>query len=312
MEENQNEWDVIIIGAGPAGLTAGIYSVRGGHKTLILEKALIGGQVSLTDSVENYPGFISIDGQELTKKMKEQAEHYGAKIQLAEVKKIIKKENEFELETDEGKKITKSIIVATGSTPRFLNVPGEKELFYKGIHTCALCDGHFYKDKEIVIIGGGDSAVKEAIYLSNICKKITIIHRRDTLRAENAWQEKAKQRTNIEYLWNSEVMEFLGENKLEKIKIKNNKTNQETEMKIDGAFIYIGLIPQTKFTEVEKSPTGHIKVSEHMETSEKGIYAAGDCITKSIAQITTCVGEGAIAATFAGEYVDEIKTKNNK
>jgi len=301
------EYDVVIIGAGPAGLTAGIYDARAGLKTLLLEKSTVGGQIAWTDNIENYPGFDGINGLDLAKKMQEQAKKHGAEYKDGEVIEIKDNGKEKIIVTKEGEIKTKAVIVAVGSSPRKLNVPGEKEYQGKGIHYCALCDGAMYKDKVVTVIGGGDAAVKEALYLANLAKKVIVIHRRDELRAEKDHQEDAFAKKNIEFVWDSVVTEFVGTKFLEKIKIKNVKTNKESEIEVNGSFIYVGHLPATGWINVEKTDRGYIKIDHEMETSIKGIFAAGDCTEGDIAQIATAVGDGAIAGTAASKYIETLK-----
>ena len=301
------EYDVVIIGAGPAGLTSAIYDARAGLKTLILEKQIVGGQIAWTDNIENYPGFDGINGLDLAKKMQEQATKHGAIYKDGEVIEIKDEGNQKVIVTKEGEIKTKAIIVAVGSNPRKLNVPGEKEYEGKGIHYCALCDGAMYRDKVVAVIGGGDAAIKESLYLANLAKKVIVIHRRDELRAEKDHQEDAFAKNNIEFVWDSVVTEFIGTKFLEKLKIKNVKTNVESEIELNGSFTYVGHLPATSWINVEKTDRGYIKVTNNMETSVKGIFAAGDCTEGDIAQIATAVGDGAIAGTSASKYIETLK-----
>jgi len=299
-------YDVLIVGGGPAGLTAGIYAARAGLKTLLVEKGLVGGQIAFTDNIENYPGFESINGMELAKKMFEQAKKQGMEYQQGTVEKI-NDGLEKEVIVD-GKSIkTKTVIFSVGSNPRKLGVPGEADYEGKGIHYCALCDGVMYKDKVVAIIGGGDAAIKESLYLSNLAKKVYVVHRRDELRAEKSNQKRAFAKKNIEFIWDSIVTKFVGEQFLTKLILNNVKTNKETELEVDGSFTYVGYLPATSWINVEKDKRGYIKTDHKMSTSVKGIFACGDCTDKDIAQIATSVGEGAIAGTSVAEYIEELK-----
>jgi thioredoxin reductase (NADPH) len=303
------EFDVVVIGSGPAGLTSAIYTIRGGLSTLIVEKGLTGGQIALTENIENYPGFESISGRELATKMLSQAKNQGAVFELSEVKNIIQKGNEKIVDLGEKKIIAKTVVLAVGSNPRKLNVPGEKEFDGKGVHYCALCDGFAYRNKVVAVLGGGDAAIKEALYLANTTKKVYVIHRRDELRAEKGHQEQAFAKKNIEFVWNSVVTEFVGTKFLEKLKIHNVKTNKDSEIMVDGSFTYIGHLPATKWIDVKKTESGNILVDKNMSTSVKGIFACGDCTQGGIAQIATSVGEGAIAGTSAIEYIQNLKNE---
>jgi thioredoxin reductase (NADPH) len=303
------EYDLAIIGSGPAGLTAAIYGARANLKTVIFEKGIVGGQIAWTDNIENYSGFNSIGGMDLSKKMLEQAEKQGAELKKIEVKKIQDKVKEKVLETDEGEIKVKAIIVAVGSNPRKLGVKGEKEFENKGVHYCALCDGAMYKNKDVAVIGGGDAAIKEAIFLSKIAKKVYVIHRRDELRAEKRHQEIAFKKKNIEFVWDSVVTEFIGEKFLQKLKVHNKKTNTDSELDVNGSFTYIGHIPATAWIDVDKNEVGYIKTNDKRETSVKGIFAAGDCVEGGLAQIATSVGDGAVAADSAEKYIEGINNE---
>jgi thioredoxin reductase (NADPH) len=304
-----SDYDVVVIGSGPAGLTSAIYAVRAGLSTLILEKGLTGGQIALTENIENYPGFESISGAELAKKMLNQAKSQGAVFQLDEVKSITEEDNVKTIDLGEKQITASTVVIAVGSTPRKLGVPGEVEYDGKGVHYCALCDGFAYRNKIVAVLGGGDAAVKEAIYLSNTAKKVYVIHRRDELRAEKGHQEQAIAKENIEFVWDSVVTEFIGTKFLEKLRLKNVKTNKDSELIVDGSFTYIGHLPATKWLDVDKTDRGYIKVDKKMSTSMSGVFAAGDCTEGDIAQIATSVGDGAIAGTSAIEYIQNLKSK---
>jgi len=301
------EYDVVIIGAGPAGMTAGIYSARAGKKTIIIEKGVVGGQVAWASNIENYPGFEKITGMELAKKMLDQAKKQGAEIKQASVSKIENKGNEKIVFTDEGEIKCKAVILAVGRTAGKLNIPGGKEFEGKGIHYCALCDAPLYKGKKMAVIGGGDSAIKEAIHLTELAEKVYVIHRRDELRAEEANQERLQKKKNVELVLDSEVKEFIGDKFLKKIKILNHKTQKISELEVSAVFIYIGHIPSTEEFDVEKNEKGFIKVNKQLETNVPGIFAAGDCNEGDIAQISTAVGDGAIAGTSATKYIETLK-----
>lgn len=298
------EYDVIIIGGGPAGLTAGIYAKRAKLNTLLIEKTVIGGQMLLADVIENYPGLLEVKGFELAQKMEEQARKFGVEIRFSEVKQVKSLEKKVFLE---GEALTaKALIIASGAEPVKLNVKGEDKLIGKGVSYCATCDGAFFSGKEVAVVGGGDSALTEALYLSKIASKVYLIHRRDKFRAAKINQEKVLLNPKITVLWNTIIQEVIGEAKVEAILIKNVKTGKEEVKPIDGVFIAAGRKPNTSFIDVEKDELGYIKVNEDMESSVKGVFAAGDCTSRKWRQITTAVGEGAKAAISAEKYIEKI------
>ncbi len=308
LSEKKELYEIVIIGGGPAGLTAGIYGSRSKRDTLIIEKLLPGGQVGLTDLVENYPGFPEgINGPDLVKRMEEQAKRFGAEILTDEIidislagdiKEIVGRSNVYK---------AKTVIIASGAEPRKLGVPGEKEFTGKGVSYCATCDGAFFEGQEIAVVGGGDTAVQEAIYLTQFAKKVTIIHRRDKLRASKILQERAFKNDKIEFLWDSVVTEIIGDKRVEKIKVKNVKTQEESIIEKSGIFIYIGLVPNTDYLKgkIKLSEDGYIITDENMKTDIEGVYAAGDIRKKNLRQIVTAVADGAQAAMSAVEYLEE-------
>ncbi|MGM0639810.1 MAG: thioredoxin-disulfide reductase [Thermotogota bacterium] len=301
-QEIQDNYDVIIIGGGPAGISAAIYAVQGGLKPLIIEKTIEGGQMNLTELVENYPGFISIEGSEIGEKMGEHAKHYGVDFHFASVTTIENKEESKVVKTDDGKVInTKIIIISTGANPRPLGAVGEKDFTGKGISYCATCDGHFFKDQKVAVIGGGNTALEESLYLAKIAKEVVIIHRRDKLRADKLYQERAMALDNVNFKFDSEVVAFKGDKKLKSLTILDKKDNKTYEEEFDGAFVFIGLVPATSFLGdmLETNPRGYIETDKNMETSVKGIYAVGDVRNTILRQIVTAVSDGAIAASHA-------------
>jgi thioredoxin reductase (NADPH) len=299
-------YDLIIIGGGPAGLTAGIYAKRAMLKTLLLEKELVGGQIALSDVIENYPGFPSISGAELMEKFEAHAKSFGLEIKFAVVESIGIEDRVKVLKTSEGELRSKAVIVATGAKPSLLGVPGEKEFFGKGVSYCATCDGPFFKARTVAVIGGGDTAVKEAYFLSKIASKVYLIHRRDALRAEKILQEKVMKAPKIEILWSHILKEVTGDKSgVNGIVVEDLKSSEKKELGLEGAFIFVGIDPATGFVDVEKDERGFIKADERMETSVPGIYAAGDCRTTPLLQVSTAVGDGAIAAFVAGNYIEE-------
>jgi len=303
-------YDTIIIGAGAAGLTAGIYACRANMDTLLLEKFVPGGQAALTAFVENYPGFHEgISGFELMDNMRKQAVKFGLEIQTTEVKFISRHEPLFCIGTSACELNTRTIIICTGVRPRMLEVPGEKELFGKGISTCATCDGAFYRDMEVAVIGGGDSAIEEGLYLTRFCSKVHIIHRRDKFRALAPFVEKASQDPKIVFHTDTIVTSINGENLVESVTLKNVKTEEASVLPVAGVFLYIGLLPNTEmFREFpELDERGFIKVDENLQTSVPGIFAAGDVRDTPLRQIVTAAGDGAVCAYSAGKFLEKIE-----
>ncbi len=299
------EYDFIIIGGGPAGLTAGIYAVRKNLKTLVIEKSEFGGTVNLTFEIENYPGFRRISGAELAKKFHKHAADLGVEFSSDEVKEISKDGNWFVVKTWEGEYRAKAILLATGSRHRELGVPGEKEFTGRGVSYCAVCDAPFFKEKTVAIVGGGNTAVKDALYMAEICSKVYLIHRRDQFRADELDISELKKKQNVEFVLNSVVSEIRGDTKVNSVVVKNKETNEEREIQIDGIFIDIGEIPNNELAKmlgVELDARGFIKVNDNMETSVQGVYAAGD-ITGKLTQIVVAAAQGAIAAVAAYEYI---------
>lgn len=295
------ECDILILGAGPAGLTAAIYAARAGRKVIALDKATAGGQIASSWLVENYPGIKKSSGQEITAVMAEQAKSFGAKIiEFAEITSLDLKKKE--VKTPNGAYKGKAIIIATGNRERKLGVPGENELKGRGVSYCATCDAPFFKGKEIVVVGGGNSALKEALYLAGFASRVTIVHRRGDFRAEKKIEETASKNPKIKFLMDSEISSINGKEKVESITVKSLKTNKETELKVSGVFIYVGMLPNSELfkNQVETDEQGFIITNEHMETSVSGVYAAGDARKSPVKQLATAVGDGATAAISAG------------
>jgi thioredoxin reductase (NADPH) len=298
--------DVIIAGGGPAGITAGIYAARARLKTAIVEKLMPGGQAAVTDFIENYPGFPEgIAGADLMAHMREQAERFGCEFESGEVTAVDM--NQKTLTTPTQTYDWKSLIIATGADPRKLQVPGEENLKGRGISFCATCDGALFSGRRVAVVGGGDSAVKEALFLTKFASHVYIIHRRQELRAEKIIQEKAFENEKIEFIWDSIVTEIRGEQRVKNLGIKNVKTGEESELPVDGAFIYIGRVPNTSLFDVKKDTAGYILTDEDMNTSKKGVFAAGDCRSKAHRQVATAVGDGAAAAMSAEAYIAELE-----
>lgn len=301
VEKEHKVFDTIIIGGGAAGLTTSIYAQRDRFDTLILEKKNIGGNAFLTEKIENYPGFNSISGPALMDKMEEQAKTYGAVIKTGEeVVSIAKNENLFHVETKSDTFLSKTVVLSTGSTYRLLGIPNETELIGSGIHFCATCDGAFYRDKDIIVVGGGNSALEEGIFLAGFCKSVKIVNRSSEFSASKTYVEKLESIDNISTFMNKTSLEFIaGENDtFQSLKVRDNDTNKEELISADGVFIFIGLIPNTVPFKglIELDEIGFIKTSGLAETSVKGIFAAGDCREGAIAQVAAATGEGVLAS----------------
>ena len=300
-------YDTIIIGAGPAGMTAALYAARSNLKVALIEGGLPGGQMNNTSDIENYPGYANISGPELAEKMFEPLENLGVEHLYGFVENV---EDHGELKkvvTDDQVYETRTVIVATGSKHRLLDVPGEEELNSRGVSYCAVCDGAFFRDQDLLVVGGGDSAVEEAIFLTRFAKSVTIIHRRDELRAQKVLQDSAFANEKINFIWDSVVKEIKGENRVESVVIENVKTGQVTEQAFGGVFIYVGLDPVSDFVqELQiRDQAGWIVTDDHMKTSVAGVFAVGDVRQKDLRQVTTAVGDGAIAGQEAYKYIIE-------
>ncbi|MDF2633594.1 MAG: thioredoxin reductase [Pelosinus sp.] len=301
-------YDVVIIGAGPAGLTSALYSARSKLSTLYLENLGVGGQVAATDEVENYPGFShGISGFELSLQMEEQALRFGAKPLLAKVLSLELAEKYRIVKTTKGDFISKIVIIASGATPKALNCPGEFEFRTRGVSYCATCDGPFYEESNIIVVGGGNSAVEEACYLTKFANKVSLVHRRDALRATKIIQERALTNPKLEFIWNTIIHEIQGENIVQKAILKNLRTEEFVEMPIDGIFIYVGNEPNTSFVKnvIELTEEGYIQTDDFMRTNIPGIYAVGDVRQKLLRQVVTAVSDGAIAAYHGEKYIEE-------
>ena len=300
-------YDTIIIGAGPAGMTAALYAARSNLKVALIEGGLPGGQMNNTSDIENYPGYANISGPELAEKMFEPLENLGVEHLYGFVKNIENHGDVKKVITDDEEFETRTVIVATGSKHRLLGVPGEEELNSRGVSYCAVCDGAFFRDQDLLVVGGGDSAVEEAIFLTQFAKTVTIVHRRDELRAQKVLQDRAFANEKIKFIWDSVVKEIKGENRVESVVIENVKTNQVTEHAFGGVFIYVGLDPVSDFTKdlQIQDESGWIVTDDHMKTSVAGVFAVGDVRQKDLRQVTTAVGDGAIAGQEAYKYIIE-------
>lgn len=305
-------YDVIIIGAGPAGMTAAVYASRANMSTLMIERGVPGGQMTNTEEIENYPGYDSILGPELSNKMFEHAKKFGAEYAYGDIKQIIDGEEYKTVDAGTKQYKARSIIIATGAQFKKLGVPGESEFGGRGVSYCAVCDGAFFKGRELVVVGGGDSAVEEGVYLTRFASKVTIVHRRDKLRAQKILQQRAFENEKIDFIWNHTVKEIHGKDgKVNAVTLVNTVTGEEKEFKTDGVFVYIGMVPLTKpFENLNiTNEAGYIVTNELMETSVPGVFAAGDVREKNLRQIVTATGDGSIAAQSAQRYVEELKEK---
>lgn len=300
------EFDVVIVGGGPGGLTAGMYSARAELNTVCLEKLMPGGQIANTELVEDYPGFESIAGHELAKKIENHALKFGLKIEYDNINKI-KLDGKYKIvEGDQDTYKAKAVIVGTGGQPRLLNVPGEKEYSGKGVSYCAICDGAFFKGEVIAVAGGGDVAVEEGIFLTKFGSKVYIIHRRDELRAQKIIQKRAFENPKIEFIWDTVVTRVNGSDKIESIDLKNVKTSATGNLKVGALFPFIGFVPNSNLFdfEVDKDEAGYIITDTNMQTKVEGVYAIGDVRKQLCKQVTNAVGDGTTAAVAADKYIE--------
>jgi len=301
------DYDVIIIGSGPAGLTAGIYASRARLKTLLIESFSVPCQAVTTDHVENYPGFPEgINGFELVEKFKKQAEKFGSEFIVSEVKGIKENGSLWQVITEDRSYIARSVIIASGASPKKLNIPGEDKFRGRGVSYCGTCDGAFFKDKEAVVAGGGDTALQEAIFLTRFARKVTVVHRRNALRGTKILQERAFANKKIEFIWDSVVTEIKGANKVTGVKIKNVKTGVETDFLCDGIFIFVGYAPNTGFLKdvLSMDENGYIIADDNCLASRPGVFACGDCRKKLLRQVVTACGDGATAAFSCQHYIE--------
>jgi len=308
---NKTDYDLVIIGGGPAGLTAGIYAGRAQLKTLLLEKAAPGGQILVSDWIENYPGFPEgISGADLMMKMTEQVKRFGITIETSEVKSMDVSGPEKKIILTDRTLTTRAVIIATGASPRKLNVPGEEEFYGKGVSTCATCDAPFFRDNVVAAVGGGDSAIQETIFLTRFAKKVYVIHRRDQLRATRILQDRAFANDKIEFVWNSVVTAIHGSDAgVNGISVKNVKTGEISGIPVDGCFIWVGITPNSAFLKdvIQLDDSGFVVVTSKMETSAAGVYAAGDVRNTPLRQVATAVGDSAIAAFEAAKYIETLE-----
>lgn len=304
------DYDLIIIGGGPAGLTAGLYAARARLNAILIEKSLPGGQVLVTDWIENYPGFPEgISGGQLASQMKAQAERFGLVLETDEVKAVDLSGPVKTIQLFEKTLTAHAVIIASGASPKRLGIPGEDRFMGKGISSCATCDGPFCKDKVVAAVGGGDTAVQESIFLTRFAKKVYLIHRRDQLRAQKILQERALANDKIEVLWDSVVTGVSGLTHVEKVHVRNLKTGETLALNADAVFVWIGIQPNADFmgNAVDRDKYGFIQTDDHMATSVPGVFAAGDVRITPIRQIATAVGDAAIAACSAEHYIEGLK-----
>lgn len=301
-------FDVAIIGAGPAGMTAALYASRANLRTVMIERGVPGGQMMNTEEIENYPGFSTVMGPDLSTEMFGHSKEFGAKYQYGDVKKIVDYGDHKVIYLGSKEIESRTVIIATGTQYRKLGVTGEQEFSGRGVSWCAVCDGAFFKNKELVVVGGGDSAVEEAMYLTKFANKVTLIHRRDNFRAQKILQDRLFKNEKIEVIWNHTVEEVLGEGKVEKVRIKNTITGDEKDFKTDGMFIYVGLDPITQpFLDLNITDEyGYINTNERMATMIPGIFAAGDVRTKNLRQIVTATADGSLAAHEAYHFIENL------
>lgn len=302
-----NCYDVIIIGGGPGGYCGALYAARANLSTLVIEKFAPGGQMATTEIVENYPGFVDgINGFELGMQMKKGAERFGVKTKLAEVKSVELDKNPKLIHTSKDTFEAKTVILALGAFPRELGLENERNLRGRGVSYCATCDGMFYRDKTVVIVGGGNTAVADALFLAKICKKVYLVHRRDELRASKTYMDSLEKTQNIEFVWSSEVVEILEDEFVTGVKVKSRKDESVREIACDGIFVAIGNIPNTELIkgQVELDEAGYVLADETTKTNIPGVFAVGDMRQKPLRQIVTAVSDGAVASKYAEEFID--------
>lgn len=307
--DSRTIYDVVIIGAGPAGMTAAVYASRAELKTVMLERGVPGGQMANTEEVENFPGFVMTTGPELSSKMFEHAQTFGAEYKYGDIKSVEVDGDIKILKTSSEEIHTKSVIIATGAEYKTIGVPGEDLLRGRGVSYCAVCDGAFFKERELVVIGGGDSAVEEGVFLTKYASKVTIVHRRDELRAQKILQDRAFKNDKIEFIWDTELQTINGDSRVESVTLKNKNTGETYDYKADGVFIYIGMLPLTSpFEDLGiLNENGYIVTNEEMETDIPGIFAAGDVREKSLRQIVTATGDGSLAAQNAQGCLEKLE-----
>lgn len=301
-------YDMIVLGGGPAGYAAALYAARAGLDVLVMERMAAGGQMTLTGDIENYPGIEAVDGITLGMQMQANAEKFGAQTEYTEVTAVDLAANPKQIDTWTGTFYAKTVVIATGANPRALGVAGEESLVGRGVHYCAHCDGRFYQGKTVMVVGGGNSAVSDALYLSHLAQKVYLVHRRDTLRATKIYHAPLEKAENIEFCYNSAVSEFIVDGKVVGAKLRDTQTGEIREVACDGVFVSIGRQPATEFLagQLELDNAGYIVADETTKTSIPGVFAAGDVRTKVLRQVVTAAADGAVAAHFAEEYLSTL------
>ncbi|MBO5415529.1 MAG: FAD-dependent oxidoreductase [Clostridia bacterium] len=300
--------DIIVIGAGPAGLTSALYGLRADKSVLVLEKETFGGQITFSPKVENYPSLMQVSGNEFAEMLLDQVMAHGADIEMATAQKIEKKGGYLTVVTDQGAFDGKTVIIAAGSKHRHLGIDREEEFIGEGVSYCAVCDGAFYNGRDVAVIGGGNTALQEAVMLSEYCRKVYVIQNLATMTGEGRLVAKLTEKENVSFIFNSVVTELIGGEKLEAIKIRNTEDNTDTELKLDGIFVAIGQVPENApFADVaDLNDYGYIDATEDCLTKTEGVFVAGDCRSKRVRQITTATGDGAVAALAACRYIDSL------
>lgn len=309
MDKKTYEFDTVILGGGPAGISAAIYSARGACSTAIIDKSMLGGQPTNYLELENYPGFGLVDGFDLMEKFEQHADKFGVeKFPMQEIENVDLKSDIKAITTKESVFKAKSVIIATGAQPKKLGVPGEKEFTGRGVSYCAVCDGAFYKEKTVAVVGGGNAAVEEAIYLTKFANKVYLIHRRDSLRADKIVQERAFKNEKIKFIWDTIPKEVLGENTVNTLVLENVKTDKTSNLQVDGVFPYIGYTANVEDFQgqLKQDESGFIITDETMQTSIKGVFAVGDVRTTPLRQVITAASDGAVGAVYAVKYLEEV------
>ena len=304
---NSKHVRVLVLGSGPAGLSAALYAARAELAPIVLTGIQLGGQAALTYTIENYPGFPEgLGGAQLGELFQKQAEHFGAKVEFDTANEIDLTERPFKVKTDNGSYNADTIIISTGADPNHLNVPGESELTGRGVSYCATCDGWFFKDKKVVVVGGGDSALEEGLFITRYASSVTIIHRRDEFRASPLLQSRAKEHPKVNFIWNTVITEVLGSEKVEAVRMKNLKTGEENILETDGVFIFIGHTPNTGMFkgQLEMDSHGYLKIDDKMQTTKPGVFAAGEAADPNFRQVVTSAGMGAAAAIQATRFLE--------
>jgi thioredoxin reductase (NADPH) len=301
------DYDIVIIGGGPAGLAAGLYAARGMHRTILIEKGVVGGQISLTELVENYPGVPTVNGFDLAQTMLKQSESYGMETEYVEVNGIEQEDKKWLIKTAEGEILAKAVIVTSGAEYNKLGIPGEERLTGKGVSYCATCDAAFFKGMDVAVVGGGDAAMDEGIFTTRYASKATVIHRRDELRASKILQERAFANPKMEFAWNTVVEEVIGNGEVTAVKLRDVVTGKEREMPLSAVFIFIGQHPNSSFLDglVDMDAGKHVLVDEWMRTKKPGLFAAGDVRQNSARQVASSVGDGVTAAIAADHYITD-------